>query len=436
MKRLLVVVCLILCASANGQIDHYPGPDHIAYPPVDPLDAFGRARIAAPFPLFDAQFNYDLQPSLFQQEVVNGSVTHMPAASTVRLSTGGVASGNGAIFQTKSYFRYLPGLSHQAVWTCTFGDSETGVVRTVGLYDAEDGLAFIQDESGMAVLRRTSTSGLSVDNIVRQADWNLDKLDGTGESKQTLDLNNDNIFIIDFQWLGAGRVRWGFDFSGHITYVHQLQWANTEPLPYMRTANLPFRVEITNEATADSEAIFDFTCVALNSGGGSEPFGLMRSTSNAEASAGLISLRSVTSGNQPLPVLSIRPRATFNALTNRGQVIPVSFQVASKDAPVAYAVIQNGALTGASFVDVNTFDSIVQVDISATAITGGIVIASGYLGAGIGMPAMGNVVVDLPNVILTNNIAGNSTEILTIILSLTDGVSTDGAGSFTWKELR
>lgn len=433
---LFAITFLMICALANAQIEHYPGPDRIRYPPQRPFDSFGRARTAPPFPLFDAQFNYDLQPSWFQQQVVNGSVTHIPSSSVARLSTGGTAIGNSAIFQTKSYWRYLPGLSHQAVWTCIFGEPATGVKRAIGLYDAEDGLAFVQDESGMAILRRTSTSGSPVDNVIRQSDWNLDRLDGTGRSKILLDPASDNIFIIDFQWLGAGRVRWGFDFSGHITYCHQLQWANTESVSFMRTANLPFRVEIENIDVADSEATFDFNCVALNSGGGSEPSPLIRSTSNDEASGGAMPLRNVRSSNEPLPVISIRPRTTFNGLINRGQVRPALFQIVSQDAPVAYAVILNGILTGAAFADVNTADSIVQADVSATAITGGITLQSGYLGAGAGMQVMEVLTLELEDIVLSNNISGDETEILSLIISLTDGVPSDCAGAFTWKELR
>lgn len=435
MRKFAIIFILILMAAvAYTQVEQYPDTDGVRYPAISPLDSFGRERTALPFPLFDAQFNYDLQPSWFQQEVVNGSITHIPESSTVRLSTGGIAAGNSAIFQTKTYWRYLPGMAHQVVWTCTLGTPEPGVVRTIGLYDAEDGLGFIQDESGIGIFRRSSTSGSPVDNIVRQADWNLDKLDRTGLSHQLLNIEKNNIFIIDFQWLGAGRVRWGFDFGGHITYVHQLQWANTEEVPFMRTANLPFRVEIENTDIADAESTFDFYCIALSSGGGAEPFPLIRSTSNDEASGGVTPLRNVTA--IPLPVLSVRPRTAFNGLANRGQARPVYCQIASKDAPVAYAIILNGTLTGASFADVDSTDSNVEVDVSATAISGGTVIASGYLGAGAGMQAMGTAMVDLENTTLSNNIDGDETEILSIVLSLTDGASTSCAGAITWKELR
>lgn len=308
--------------------------------------------------------------------------------------------------------------------------------KIVGLIDDEDGLAFIQDEAGLGVLRRTSTSGAPVDNIVYQPAWNLDHLDATRPSFVPLDVTKNNIFVIDMQWLGAGKVRYGFDFGGHVTYCHQIEWANTDAFPFMRTANLPFRAEIENVDAADSETSFDFNCVAINSGGGSEPLALLRSTSNNVASDGVTPMRNVSTGSQPLPMLSIRPRTSFNGLTNRGQVRPMSFEVASQDAPVAYAVVLNGSLTGASFSDVDTVDSVVEADVSATAISGGMVVASGYLGAGAGIQAMETTKADLENIILSNNIAGDDTETITLVISLTNGVPSNCAGAFSWGELR
>lgn len=67
-KRLFILVLLLSFVGLSvAQIDHYAGQEHIAYPGVEPLDSFGRLRVSPPFTIFDSQFNYDLQPSLFQQ---------------------------------------------------------------------------------------------------------------------------------------------------------------------------------------------------------------------------------------------------------------------------------------------------------------------------------------------------------------------------------
>lgn len=99
-------------------------------------------------------------------------------------------------------------------------------------------------------------------------------------------------------------------------------------------------------------------------------------------------------------------------------------------------MILDGALTGASFADVNTSDSIVQADVAATAISGGIVLQTGYLGAGAGMQVMETITLELDDIILSNNIAGDETQIMSLVISLTDGVPSACAGAFTWDELR
>lgn len=420
--------------------EHYPGISKIAYPNEEPLDGFGRVRVSYPFRIFDAQFNYGLQPRIFEQlNNGEGSVVHVPFSSAARLSTGGGLAGNRSIFQSKLYHRYNPDKSQQIVWTCVLGDKKNNVSKIIGYIDDEDGLAFIQDQNSLGILRRTSTSGLPIDNITPQSEWNIDGLNKSLNSKNpsgiTLDEANDNIFIVDFQWLGAGRIRYGFDFGGHITYVHQEEFANTRTTPFMRTANLPFRVEILNTGEVDGETTLDFICLAINSEGGAEPRGLPGLINNALATGGVAPFRAVTSGNQPIPIISIRPNSIFKGLINRSQVRPIKCEATSKDASVYYSVILNGILIGSSFVNVDT-DSNVEVDVSATGISGGIIIDGGYVGGVIGAQGLDVDESNLEDIILSNNIVGDFTDILSIVVGLAGSINSDCAGEFKWGELR
>ena len=401
------------------------------------LDAFGRVRASEPFNIFDMQFNYDLQPLFWEGSVVGGGgVSHVPNLSAARLTTGGTTDTHGAIFQTKQYFRYQPGKSQFIVFTCIFGAKVANVRRRIGLFDGENGFFWEQDETNLKIVRRTKTSGSVVDNEVNQSSWNLDVLDGNGgpnnPSGVLLDESKDNLFVIDYQWLGAGRIRFGFDFGGQILYVHQIKFANTEAVPFTVTGNLPFRAEIFNTDTAGGATTFDFTCVAIVSEGGHNPLGIPVSVQNTVR-------REVTSVNEPLPILSIRPKTTFNSITNRGLVIPKSFALLSEDASIRYEIILNGSLTNPSWSDVNATHSMVEKDVAATAISGGLVIASGFLTGVKDKAESGNVNEELMSKLaLANDIVGTTTDILTIAVSTmsADSTSTDCAGSFTWKEER
>ncbi len=397
------------------------------------LDAFGRFRVSQPFNTFDMQFTYGLE-SLFFEEIITGGgdVTHIANSSAARLTTGGTTSGDGVKFQTSEYFRYQPGKSQFVVFTCILGSKTSNVRKRIGLFDDENGFFFEQDGSNMKIVRRTKTSGSIVDNAINQSSWNLDKLDGAGPSGITLDESKDNLFVIDFQWLGAGRIRFGFDFGGQITYFHQIKFANTETVPFTVTGDLPFRAEIFNTATAAGTTTFDFACVGIASEGGFNPLGIPGSTHNPV-------LRNVTTGNDPLPIISIKPRTTLNSITYRGVVIPKSYSLMSEDASIRYEIVLNGSLTGASFADVDTTNSGVQVDVAATAISGGLVIDSGFVSGAKDKTESGHIGEDLMNkLFLSNDVVGTTTDILTIAVSIINsaGTASDCGGSFTWKEER
>ncbi len=443
MKKFLLISFLILSTISNSCATELRD-SNITLQDTEIRDAFGRLRVSQPFNVFDMQFTYGLEPLFFEEIITGGGdVTHVANLSAARLTTGGTTDGDGVIFQTAEYFRYQPIKSQFVAWTCIPGTKTSNVRKRIGLFDADNGFFFEQDGTNLKVVRRTKTSGSVVDNSFIQGSgdagkdtqgtgWNLDQLDGQGPSKITLDDSKDNIFIIDFQWLGAGRIRYGFDFGGQITYVHEIKYANTATVPFSVTGDLPFRAEIFNTATAAGTTTFDFTCVGIASEGGFNPLGIPGSTQST-------ALRNVTTGNDPLPIISIRPRVTLNSITYRGVIIPKAFEIISEDTTVRYELILNGSLTGASFADVDTTNSGVQVDVAATAISGGLVIDSGFLTGARDKTESGHIGEDLMNkLFLSNDVAGTTSDILTIAVSIINsaGTASDVGGSFTWKEER
>jgi len=429
----LFVRSSVIVDENDDQLGIESRPLAVKYGDSHTIDAFGRARVSQPFNTFDLQFNVDLQPLFFEVSATGGGgVSHQADISAARLSTGGITNSDGVIFQTYEYFRYQPGKSTFVSWTCILGAKTSDVRKRIGYFDDENGFFFEQDGTDLKIVRRTKTSGSVVDNVTKQSDWNLDVLDGTGTSGTTLNEANDNIFSIDFQALYAGRIRYGFDFDGHITHFHEEKYANTVTVPFITNANLPFRAEIFNTDTAAGTATFDLTCLAIMSEGGFNPLGIPGSVQST-------ALRNVTTSNDPLPIISIRPRTTFNSITNRGQVRPLGYSLSSADASVTYEIIRNGSLTNASFADVDTTNSLVQVDVAATAISGGLVVDSGFLTGAKDKTVSGNInELLLSKLGLDNNIAGDTTDTLSIAVSIINsaGTASDCGGGFTYKELR
>jgi len=91
----------------------------------------------------------------------------------------------------------------------------------------------------------------TIDTKVRQDQWNLDKLDGTGPSGYTLNPGRMQMFYIDYSWYGAGFIRWGVrGTGGNVLYCHKMVNNNVNTEAYLRSGNLPARYEeLTNGPT-------------------------------------------------------------------------------------------------------------------------------------------------------------------------------------------
>jgi hypothetical protein len=96
----------------------------------------------------------------------------------------------------------------------------------------------------------TLTNGIvtkTIDTRIRQDQWNIDRLDGTGPSGYILNPNKMQMFYIDYSWYGAGFIRWGIRANnGNVHYVHKMLNNNTNAEAYMRSGNLPARYEEHN----------------------------------------------------------------------------------------------------------------------------------------------------------------------------------------------
>jgi len=88
---------------------------------------------------------------------------------------------------------------------------------------------------------------------VRQTDFNIDTIDGTGASGYTIDANKMQMLAIEYSWYGAGYVTWmvrGQD--GRFVQAHRRPNNNLNNEAYMRSGNLPARYEAINETATSS----------------------------------------------------------------------------------------------------------------------------------------------------------------------------------------
>jgi hypothetical protein len=214
-----------------------------------------------------------------------------------------------------------------------------------------------------------------VDNAVSQSSWNLDKLDGTGVSGLTLDVTKAFILVIDCQFLAMGRVRFGFDIGGAIVYVHEFLNANVLTVPYMQTLTLPVQMLVTGTATAGAKTAY-FKCASVSSEGGLED-DLSYSFASPEGTV------TAASGART-HVLSLRPATTFNSITNRSTIRPISVEVlVTGNQPIRWELCVGSTFSaGPTWAAVNaTYSAAEYTSVVGTLDAAGLPIASGYLAA-------------------------------------------------------
>jgi hypothetical protein len=236
-------------------------------------DAFGRLRVSNPLTIFDSK-NIMSKNNLFDESTSgSGSVSYTANKSTVNLNVT-TASGDKVIRQSKRVMSYQPGKSLFNLNTFVMAADDANLRQRIGMFDANNGIFFEKTASTLYIVRRSYTSGSSVDDSIAQSSWNGDKLDGTGASGYTLDETKANILFMDFEWLGVGAVRVGFVIDGKFIIAHTFKNANSLTTVYMQTANLPIRYEIEATGTLSGSATLQQICSTVMSEGGYAPAGI------------------------------------------------------------------------------------------------------------------------------------------------------------------
>ena len=339
------------------------------------LDALGRLRVSNPVALFDSKVTHQDNTLLWFSKITNNSgnagSTWKPNEAAVVLS---VDASDTVIRQSKEYIPYQPGKSQQITMTFIADTPQANVSQKMGYFDGENGVFFEASGLNLRVVRRSFVSGAAVEEVAEQADWNIDTLDGSGFSEELLDVSKSQLLMIDFSWLGVGAVRFGFLLDGEPLYFHEFQNSNILGSVFMSTPDLPVRYEISGTSDLTSIVSLSAICAVVSSEGGLEN---QKALPFSAGNGGSL----VTVSSDIIPIVSIRPRATFFGQTNRVLFDLQETTIFSEDGPLAYEIVYGASLDGASWVDANSDFSAMQLDIAATGASGGIVVAQGYIAA-------------------------------------------------------
>ena len=96
---------------------------------------------------------------------------------------------------------------------------------------------------------------LTVDQIIPQNEFNIDRLDGSGPSGYNADVSTMQMIGIQYTWYGAGFIDFMLRGSdGNYVFAHRIRNSNVNTEAYMRTGNLPVRYEVINESASSKLA--------------------------------------------------------------------------------------------------------------------------------------------------------------------------------------
>lgn len=386
------------------------------------FDAFNRLRTSGTGNRLDVEFIYDKQEEIIDEITGGtGSVVHQGDTRDLLIKTNGSGLTDSAAMMSYN-IPYTPGNSQLIAITGTLNELDlTG--------EAE---IFFRSKVSGSIVETTYPQSAWTENVVSDADW-----------------SKSHILEIDFQSLKVGRMRFYLNRSGIITPIHQITNDNKYNAGYWQLPTLPLGWRIWNDA--------NYTYTEMCYGDEENGIGLrfktplnalqqLRAICGTVKSEGGLNLEDITGYNRVadshltpktvsttlIPLLSIKPKDLFKTFDNHSLIIPQLVSL-SVDNPVKYTIVHNAILNGESWVDVDSDESSVEYDVSATSFTNGHVLYSDYISTAKNKGVSASSL--LGRALLWAR-RGDMSGTITIAAIRTGGSNATTYTSLQWKEIR
>jgi hypothetical protein len=332
------------------------------------VDGFGDTRVTSKTTLLDLKSTFGISSLRdIVTEENGGTVTNGVGGPEYVLAVNGADSY--ARLRSVQRGEYMSGHSAEIGIGIRFENAnfDPGQTARWGYFDGNNGFYFEYDDSGLwaTVIR---------DGVIKERtnmqQFNQDNLDGTGPSGQLYNPTKGNIYQINFTWYGYGTINFVIVMSG--TEFGALQRAYTvhNHIPMNSTSvanpNLPLWVELSNGSSTTTGRQL-YVAGRQFSIFGNPNFRYLRRVTSVYR---LGFLFAQTAGF--LPILSIRRKPGY-----LGNPIRLSSYDIGMNARILLQVRVGATLTGSSFgnvPDTTQDETAIEVDTSASALTGGIVI--------------------------------------------------------------
>jgi hypothetical protein len=338
-----------------------------------PLSAFGDLRTIELSPQVQLSFEYTVDNT----EILDNAVTNtgtVTQANAMAVTSTGTTTNSTACCRSKRHAKYRAGLGGLVRFTTVFSTAVADTVQLGGIIDETGSSAAFKN--GFAV--GYNGSGTDFGFLGFQNDvltsvligaWD-DPLDGTGASGVTIDQTKGNVWFIQFQYLGFGAITLWYEDpnTGMPIVVHTIQYANANTTPSVHNPNFHLILWADNKATTSDIVIKSASMSYFIEGKTA-----LTELQQVQNSTGALEKTTVTT---EVAIFTIRNKALYASKTNFIDIELLNL-VGAIEANTAnnlgqVRVVKNATLGGTpSYADISTTDSVVDIDVAGTTVTGG-----------------------------------------------------------------
>lgn len=332
--------------------------------------AFGESLVAQLHPQYQGSFEYTVGNTDLNINITEngGTVTQSNGMAIIGSST---TTASTALFQSKQHAKYRPGIGGVSRFTVLFSAGVAATEQYIGLADDTGSSAAFKN--GYMVGFDGETFGFhrfqnDTKISVNLEDWD-DPLDGTGPSGGTLDVTKLNVFFIQFQYLGAGAINIYYESeNGKVNLVHTVEYAGLFTEPSTHNPNFHHTKWVNNKGTTSNLVLKSASYAYFIEGKTS-----LIELHQPENASGT---KEKTSIIAEVALFTIRNKSTYVSKPNFVDIQLLNFggsiDTSSANNLATLRVIKNATLGGTpSFSDINTNNSVVEIDVAGTTVTGG-----------------------------------------------------------------
>ncbi len=340
---------------------------------IGPSGAFGDIQVEQLSPLFQYSFEYTVDNTdLITSTVVNGGT--VTQADGMAVMTTSATTASSALLESKQHARYRSGLGGLFRFTVLFTAGVAGTEQYVGIMDEvgsseafKNGYGMGFNGTALSILRWRNDA--LVTNLAK-ASWD-DPLDGSGASGITITETNLGVFAIAYQFLGAGNIFFLVENqeTGMFVPFHQIEYSNLNTEPSVHNPNFHGMLWVNNGATT-SNMIMKSSSFSYFVQGKTQFIELHQPINSSGE-------QQKTGVTTEVAIFTIRNKTTYASKTN---FIDIMIQRAAGSIEASSAnnlgqirLVKNTTLGGTpSYSDINTANSVVEIDTAGTTVTGGI----------------------------------------------------------------